>query len=46
LWYSIVSFFVSRGRQRIKPEIYTLISTLCGIFLAVFGIFLVAKAII
>ena len=46
LWYSIVSFFVSRGKQRIKPGIYAFISIFCGIFLAVFGISLIAKAII
>ncbi len=46
LWYATVSFSISKGKQKITPRIYGVISACCGIFLGIFGIFLITKAVI
>lgn len=46
LWYSIVSFSISKGKKKIRPRIHSIISACCGIFLGAFGVFLIVKAII
>jgi threonine/homoserine/homoserine lactone efflux protein len=43
LWFSLVSFSVSRGRRLFSPPVYRLVMAACGLFLLGFGLFLVLR---
>lgn len=43
LWYSLVSFSVSRGRSLFTPRVYRLVMAGCGLFLLGFGLFLMLR---
>ena len=43
LWYSFVSFSLSAGRNRISPKIYRVLVSSCGLFLILFGGWLIGR---
>jgi threonine/homoserine/homoserine lactone efflux protein len=45
-WYSIISYSVSKGREKFSVKVNKRIFSVCGVFLISFGIWLIYKAII
>lgn len=45
LWYGFVSFSLSKGRDRISPGIYKILVSSCGLFLILFGGWLMGRLI-
>ncbi|MGB9642659.1 MAG: LysE family transporter [Candidatus Ratteibacteria bacterium] len=45
-WYSLVSYSIHRGRAKFSPFVYRIVTICCGIFLSIFGVFLIIKGLI
>ncbi|HXK45047.1 MAG TPA: LysE family transporter, partial [bacterium] len=45
-WYTLVSYSISKGKTKFTPPVYRIVTVCCGIFLSLFGVFLIIKAFI
>ena len=45
-WYSLVSFFTSKGRHMLSKKRYRIIMNMCGIFLGLLGLYFIYSTIL